>query len=189
MALDARVHCDCFEKGRLKKPPPFPDRVEVGPDGFINLRDPHTTREEEAFDVWWHREPCPHPGFVLIHRRLGNIGGILWIREVLEQVSKDPASEFPVLRTRVVHSGSHGGDWLTLEHVRALRDELGRLRDVDLSTVRLTKGEVVYTPTGTIDTSRPEPATKEDLDFVRDVFRRLEELIEVSLRVGKPICF
>jgi hypothetical protein len=189
MGLDAYILCDCFAAGRLKSPPPFPDRISLDETGDVELRPPSTLEEDLAFDDWRFNQACPHEGFILLRRRLGNLWGVQWIREMLHQISRDPGAEFPILRGRVVHSGSHGGDSLTLAQVSELRGELDRLRNRDLAGIRLSKGEFYHTPHGTVDKTAPEPSQAGDLEFIRGFLARLEELVTLSLKVGRPIRF
>jgi hypothetical protein len=189
MGLDAFVYCDCVEKGQLKSPPPFPEHFHVDPSGFPSLR---STDEgsERAHDAWEASSPCPHPSFKFLHRRLGNIAAIQWVRQALHQVSQDPQKEYPILRLKVVYSGSHAGDFLNLDEVRALKQELKALRTVDLVGIKLTQGELVFSPDGrTVDKTRWETAHEAEWEFLRGFFSKLEELVEASLNVGKPIAF
>jgi hypothetical protein len=184
MALNAHIFCDCFKEGRLRVPPPFPDRIFLDDQGEVTWRGPSTLEEDLEFDDWRFNKACPHSGFVLLEHRLGNIWGIQWIRETLQQISKDPAAEFPVLRLKVVHSGSHSGSHLTQEEVRVLGGELNRLREAELGELRLSKEN----PLPARAVVHP-PATAEDLAFVRGVFSKLEELVALSLKLGRPIAF
>jgi hypothetical protein len=189
MGLDAFVYCDCVEKGRLKSPPPFPELFHVDPSGFPSLRSTDEA-SERAHDAWEASSPCPHPYFNLLHHRLGNIAAIQWVRQALNQVFPDPEKEYPILRLKVVYSGSHGGDFLNLDEVRALKKELKALRSVDLAGIKLTQGELVFTPDGeTVDKTRWATAHEDEWAFLRGVFSKLEELVEASLSVGKPIAF
>jgi hypothetical protein len=189
MALNGFVCCDCVEKGRLKKPPPFPELFHVDPSGFPTLRSTDEEKER-THDEWEASGPCPHPYFKLLHHRLGNIAGIQWVRQALHQISRDPRKEYPVLLMKVVYSGSHCGDFLNLEEVRALDRELKALRKIDLAEIKLTQGELIFTPdAGTVDKTYWATAQEGEWAFLRGVFSSLEELVDASLSVGKPIAF
>lgn len=188
MGLDGFVYCDCVEKGRLKSPPPFPALFHVDPSGWPTLRSEDEEAERAHF-AWEETGPCPHRRFRLLSRRLGNITGIQWVREALQQLSPDPRKDFPVLLLKVVYDGSHGSDFLTVEEVRALKKELTTLQGIDLSGIKLTLGERIFTPRGTVDQTRWETAGEGELEFLRGVFFRLQELVDAALSVGKPIVF
>lgn len=63
---------------------------------------------------------------ILCHRRLNNIGGNAMVRE---QLSHFP-ERFPILLEKVVYSGTHCGDWLTIEQVRAVAPEVEAIRSM-----------------------------------------------------------
>ena len=159
MGLDAVVYCDCFERGRLRTPPRPEWGVHVDADGG---RSPTTQDLDEqiAFDVWDSRDACEHEGGFLLHHRLGNIALIGFFRQLLDgQVDR-----LPVIVTKIIHSGSHAGDSLSLEAVEQLEAELEALAQIH-------------------DNDR----TNEQ--FLRHFEQQLRELIQCSRKVGKPIVF
>ena len=102
-----------------------------------------------------------HEHFRLVEHWLGNVASIIGeLRRKLEQVSENYRSEYPILTTKVIYNGSHSGDFLVGEEVVRLRDEIARLRKVE---------------TAVGDSPRD------------DLFSKLEDLIEASLKVSKPI--
>ena len=47
--LQAYVFCDCYEKGRLYRPPPNPEIVAVLPNGDLGYYDDATLEQHDAF--------------------------------------------------------------------------------------------------------------------------------------------
>ena len=155
MGLDASVRCNCIKEGNAP-PHPFPELLafdETGEpilkgDGDIDLK------------LWqkhdkWYRDSCPHSG-CLVEKRLGNIPAVAYVRGYLENNS--PHS-FPLLLERVVHSGTHSGDWVAASEVPQLLTETRRLQG-------LTNDPLI-------------------LEFTNDVV----ELAEASIATGNPIVF
>lgn len=165
MGLDAWVWCDCVEKGRLRVPHPFPDLLCLdetgGPD--ISSQDPAII---ERHDEWLLRSPCEHNECTLMSHYLGNIGQIEHLRASLDALRPSAQATFPVLRTRVIHSGSHCGDFLPVSEVEKLKQEVTELRRLDFS---LLKADDAAQWTGFL--------------------QQLDDLIAASLSVGKPIVF
>lgn len=158
MSLHATVYCDCFERGRLRTPPRPEWKVYLDESG---ARFPGTDRLEEkiAFDQWtW--DACEHENGWLANHRLGNIAFIGWLRKVL-----DPHQDrLPVLREKVIYSGSHCCDWLTVPDVEQLGKELQALAQIHV----------------------PDPVREE---WLREFESQLRDLVECALRVHKPIVF
>ena len=129
MGLDARVHCDCFENGLISDAPPFADKVRLSEEGRPEIYIDDLS-SQMIFEEWAHSEPCPHGNFVVVRQRIGNIAmvGFLWERLVdLEETSQ---KTFPVLREKVLYSGTHCGDMLTVADVELLRAEVDDLRTI-----------------------------------------------------------
>lgn len=127
MSLDATVFCDCYEKGRLRTPPPSVS-IFVGLDGSLDP-DRGTLEEMLRFDEWRY-SACEHPHGILLHHRLGNISLIGLLRSELQRET----SRFPVLLGKVVYDGTHGGDCISVELVPELRKEIEALADFKCST-------------------------------------------------------
>lgn len=163
MSLNAVVYCDCIEKGRLKIPHPRPDLLFIDEMGApdISSTDP---LDMEAHDRWESLRPCQHKNFWLIERWLGNVSLIGTIRSLLKQYSSDPAHEYPELWSKVIYDGSHSGDFLSTDDVRQLSAEVVRLNGMDHILASGTTSLV-------------------------ELLRKLEELIQASLSVNKPISF
>ena len=73
-----------------------------------------------AWDTWRAQSACEHPKGQLLHHRLGNISLIGSLRAELQRESV----RFPILLGKVVHSGSHAGDYLPVGVVKNLQAEL-----------------------------------------------------------------
>ena len=143
-------------------PHPRPELLFIDDTGYPNIRsnDPH---DEDLHDRWEAQNPCLHGHFHLVEHWLGNVGSVGDIRDKLEQLSQNPSTEYPILTSRVVYSGSHSGDFLAGEEVVRLRDEVARLRKV----------------------------VKDSADAIQwnDFLSKLEDLVGGSLSVNKPISF
>ena len=170
MGLDACVYCDCVEKGRLRTPPPRADLIYIESDGSPELR----TDDLElsiAFDLWRNNSPCSHDQLCIAAHWLGNMSGIDRIRRTVRQIANqqlanEPGTIFPLLWTRVIYSGIHAGDFLTPQEAVQLGDELVQLKAHDLRQL-----------------------TPEDQEFVESFMAAMNELVEASKAVGKPISF
>jgi hypothetical protein len=121
MGLDARVYCNCYEIGKVKTPPPQPDLVYIDPSsGEVSLRWEKDGADQDRFFEWlssaWELGPSGH----LVYHRLGNIALICFLRELFQQTPE----RFPILLSKVVNNGIHGGDFLTLPDVEQLAAEM-----------------------------------------------------------------
>jgi hypothetical protein len=67
----------------------------------------------------------PQDRFYAIERRLGNLSGIAWLRETVGDLLRNPES---IVQSRVLYSGTHSGDSITLNELPRLRDEIGLLK-------------------------------------------------------------
>ena len=159
MGLDAVVYCDCFERGRLRTPPRPEWGVHVDTEGG---RSPATQDLDEqiAFDAWNSRDACAHEDGVLLHHRLGNITLIGLFRRLLS----GQADRLPVIVTKIIYSGTHAGDSLSLEAVEQLGTEVEALAQI-------------------------HDKDRENDRFLRDFEQQLRELVDCSREVGKPIVF
>jgi hypothetical protein len=161
MGLDAVVYCDCYEKGRLRTPPPEGAMFDVAPDGLLVCDDDQMPFEAVlAFDQWQAFSACAHERGVLLHHRLGNISLVALLRSELQ---REP-SYFPILLSKVLYSGTHCGDDLPIETMPALREELKLLAGFKCST-------------------------RKAADFMAHFGSQMSELAAAALSVGKPIVF
>ena len=65
--------------------------------------------------------------------RIGNISAVQWIRE---QIETRWASECPVILQSVLHNGTHSGDFIHLDHVRRIKQEIAAVDSADVSIPR-----------------------------------------------------
>jgi hypothetical protein len=166
MGLDAVVFCNCAEKGRLKKPHPYPNLLYIAPNGSPEIRSKNE-RQMEQHDGWM-RDACKHEGMMLDGDHLGSIGGIQFLRDILRRAVTAPARTFPVLWKKVIYSGSHTGDYLTAAKVKKLAIELDRLSRVDFARLEI------------------DPDNRRYIGEFRGILRRLTK---AALKIGKPIAF
>ena len=158
MGLDAFVFCDCYEKGRLKRKPPNPDLVHVLPNGDLECRS-KDSKVLERFDRW-RENACEHEAGMVAGDYLGNDSLIGSIREKLSRKRR----KFPTLFNRVIYSGTHCGDHLTVKMVAKLQVELDQLK-------------------------AHRSGNKELGREIQRLRRQLQKLVRVSLKIGKPIAF
>lgn len=159
MGLDAGVYCDCFERGRLKCPPPAGCSLSVDVSGML-LCGSDDLEVQIAFDDWLEHRACEHEHGWFIQHHLGNIGQIARLRHALELAPK----RFPLLLEKVIWSGSHCGDFVPAEEVHLLRPELRSLARFKCE----------------------DPDVAEDLKLFR---MQMNELIRVAIKLGRPIAF
>ncbi len=171
MGLDAQVFCDCIEKGRLRTPHPFPERlyVDVDEDGRPEVRVNDLPEAysvvEQAHDEWLLNSPCEHGKCVLVAHYLGNIGLVAALRGAVDLLLNDQ-TDVPVLRQKVIYSGIHCGDRLNRDQVELLAPELRELEQRDWSKLK-----------------------RHDAALLRDFITQMNELIAASRSVEKPIAF
>ena len=159
MGLDARVYCDCFERGRLASQPNPEWGVFVAPEGGRCERTGLPLEVAVEFDRW-NDGACQHKEGILIEQRIGNMWGVIELRQELERES----AAFPLLLAKVLYSGTHGGDWMNVQEVELMRHELEPLAHLHSS----------------------EPSTEA---YLREFEHIMRELTEAALRVQKPIVF
>jgi hypothetical protein len=80
MGLDAVVYCDCFERGRLREPPPPGCNLSVSDDGSL-LCGSEDLEVQLAFDQWQLERACEHELGVLLHHYIGNIALVAALRD------------------------------------------------------------------------------------------------------------
>jgi hypothetical protein len=159
MGLDAVVYCNCFETGRINSAPKPEWDTRVHPDGQRDVGENMTLEQMMEFDDW-SRTACEHPNGILVHHRLGNISAIGELRQALGR----NADAFPIILSKVIYSGSHGGDHLEVFEVELLKRELEPLTE--------------------LHTTDPD-----DEPFLRHFEHQLRDLIDWALRTKKPISF
>lgn len=160
MGLDAVVYCDCYEKGRTRRPPPQPELVYVDQNGQVSLEWDAVRADQNAFFDWL-KDACDHgPMGELVSHRLGNLGTIGTIRSLLA----DSGQDFSIFLTKVVHNGAHAGDWLSSSDVEQLGAEIQRLSTVHADD---ELGESI----------------------LRQFEQQMSELVAAAMRTQKPIAF
>jgi hypothetical protein len=159
MALDAAVYCDCFERGRLRRPPPAGCKLSVTDDGSL-LCGSDDLDVQMAFDAWCISDACEHNRGLLSAHRIGNIALVAALRSELQRRPE----QFPLLLSRVLYNGVHAGDFIAAAEVPRLCPEVAALAELH----------------------SPDPAMEQ---FLRDFAAQMAELVESAQRVGKPISF
>jgi len=160
VSLDATVYCDCYERGKVRTPPPQPEFIFVEDFGGLSLNCDQPEVNQNAFDHW-RATACEHgPWGELVSHRLGNIALIEFLRTLL---AAEP-SRFPILLAKVLYNGVHCGDFLSCADVDLLSVEVDRLKEVHAVQA--------------ID----EP-------HIRNFERQMRELVQAAQSVGKPIAF
>jgi hypothetical protein len=156
--LHAHVHCDCFEQGRIKSAPPYSALVYVGDDGALDVRSESGAVHADVY--YWREKACEHERGIMLSHCIGNISLVAALRMELER----HAEWFPVLLQQTVYNGIHAGDFLTLEDVRRVKEELRKLDGY-------------------------ECVDPENHAFINAFRRKMSELIECALALNKPIVF
>lgn len=158
MGLDASVYCDCMERGRLRTPPRPEWNVYIDDCGARSAK----TAELEALLAFdrWNVGACEHEDGMLLHHWLGNISAVGLIRATLSMYP----SQFPLILSKVVYSGTHAGDHLPVIRLAQLASEVEALSSVRPS----------------------EPLAAE---WIRDFEKKMTDLLTAANAVGKPIAF
>jgi hypothetical protein len=112
-----------------------------------------------AFTAWKLAKACLHQGMILVRHRLGNESSIEQIRAELAK----QARTIPILLNQVVYSGTHTCDWLPLQALPALTEELKNLE--------------------------PGPSQNSSADTLRIFKIQMAELVIAAQLAHKPICF
>ena len=159
MGLDACVYCNCFETGKIRKAPKPEWGAHVTKDGSLGTTCKNLDDQME-FDKWLSQEMCEHENGILVHHRIGNSALVGFLRYIL----KSNEDQFPIILGNVLYGGTHAGDYLDMEKVRALENELTSL-------------------------SQLHSDDPQDEEFLRVFERQMRDLVHCSLEVGKPICF
>jgi hypothetical protein len=131
----------------------------------IRSKDPAKIHEH---DNWMDLPPCKHEGMILADCSVGNMMFVPHLRDILSAVATKRGHACPVLLGKVLYSGTHCGDHLTLRDVGRLSNELDSLKGAKLSTAALSG---------------------EDAQQIATAMRDLRRLVKTSLAVIKPIAF
>lgn len=157
MGIDAHVNCNCYEEGKLLTLPPYPEIVCVEENGELACRDLNQFSE---FDEWLENHACEHRGGVALHYYLGNISLVAFLRKELE---KNP-DDFPQILAKVIYNGIHAGDYIPVDEVKVMQEEVARLSAV-------------------------HSEDSEDEKILRNFEKQMTELVQCSLQMKKPIVF
>jgi len=160
MGVDGYVACDCIEKGIARVPAAIAGLVKIDADTGSNYLDSMDKRFRQVYSQWRASKPCPHDGFMLMVQRLGSAAGIASFRKILADGLHDPTMEVRILWSKVLYSGVHSGDSLPVKSVARLQADLKVAQQL----------------------------AKDDPVFHR-FLKKLGDLVDASLRVGKPLSF
>jgi hypothetical protein len=183
VALDACVYCDCFERGRLVNPPPFGIEPMLDKDGSLSFE----TADDSlwvTFENWRSSEACEHARMKLVDHRLGNIALVALLRA---ELSRD-AESYPLLLGNVLYNGIHCGDFLPLEILPEVRDEVDRIsRHMVEKSNLLRRLQNIWPSIGR--GSRWQAPSERTSLYLQYFQKQMIELIDAAMIVGKPICF
>jgi hypothetical protein len=158
MALDAFVFCNCFETHNLRCDPPAGLAPEPEASGDLRCDAPDEAAWS-AFVDWKRNRACFHYGMILLRHRLGTPEQIDELRRELEP----HRNLFPILLRYVLYSGTHTCDWVPVNLLGKLSQE-----------VKLLEPE------------KARPALADALQLLKI---RMAELIIAAQHTNKPICF
>jgi hypothetical protein len=151
----------------LKVPHPFPRLLYILPNGCPEIRSKDEAQISKH-DEWMDLPPCRHESMMIDGDRLGTVAGIDSIYELCSEILKPPHPRCHVLMRKVIYSGSHCGDFLSVLQVKRLAAEVEQVRSLDLKSFGISS---------------------EDKKFIRSVMSKLARLAKVSLKIKKPIAF
>ena len=155
--LCAFVFCDCYEKGRLKRPPPNPEIVAVLPNGDLGYRTA-TPTQHEAF-VAWRAHACRHPEGRVTGGKLGHALPIDVVRDAFPPHRR----AFPIFVGKVLNCQPHTRfSHLTLKQVHKLKAELDRLKTLQSGDRKIAR----------------------ELPYLRG---QMNQLVRAALKFRKPI--
>ena len=132
MRLQAYVFCNCFEQGRVKRPPPNPELVELRPNGD-NLCCRCTPAQWQAYETW-RLHACRHLYGTVTGGELGH----RLPREDLHRAMLPHHRTFPLLVRKVLGCQPQTRySYLTLKQVAKLQLELARFKNFHLADRKL----------------------------------------------------
>ena len=157
MGVHASVYCNCYETGRLRIQPPRPDLIYVEDNGCLSTRG---LEDFKRFYAWLEGQPCDHEMGVAVFHPIGNIARVSFLREQLQK----ERDSFPLILSKVLYDGTHGGDFIPVEVVEDMRTEIAKLHHVHLV----------------------DPVEEGMFRLFED---QITELVRCSLEMRKPISF
>ena len=158
MSLEAWVFCDCFEKHRLREPPPAGCRLAVTPDGSLNCGSGDLF-VQTAFSKWLHDRACDHKDGCLTHCSIGNDNEIRALYELLGQFR----GRYSILRSQVLIGADRVESIVAPDQLSALRAEIFALADTSFR----------------VETDMVE--------LIQRFGLQMTELVECAIFAGKPI--
>ena len=159
MGLDASVYCNCFETGLLRTQPRDDFDVYVSKIGAIECGN-CDLEICMAFDTWRFNDACEHEDTILTHHYIGNTACVDRLREELHK----NAELFPIILEKIIYTGTHSGDHLTIDVVLKLELEVRMLPNLHCE----------------------EKRSQEVLDYF---YTQLLDLVECAKLMNKPIAF
>jgi hypothetical protein len=159
VALNAVVFCNCFEKGRLREPPPVGCRLAVVDDGSLVCGNGDFF-VQAAFANWLHDRACDHFDGRLVHLSLGDVEEIAALRAIL----KGTWTRCPTLFSRVLQYRTHESEVIAPHELGTLRAEVTALGDIHLQDREMER-------------------------LLRAFESRMAELLECAMFANKPIVF
>ena len=128
MRPQAYVFCGCYENGRVKRPPPHPEIVDVYTNGDVGCHHP-TPAQYQAF-LKWRYQACQHRDGLVTGGQLGHRLAV----EVIYRAMLPHRHTFPLFVRKVLGCKpqtrySH----LTIKQVEQLCFELARMKNFHLN--------------------------------------------------------
>jgi hypothetical protein len=139
----------------------------IASNGSPEIRSKDPAKVDEH-DKWMGLPPCKHEGMMLAGCSVGNMTSVPHLRDILSAVATKRGHDCPVLLGKVLYSGTHCGDHLTVSDVGRLSNELDSLKGAKLSAAALSG---------------------EDARQIATAMRDLRRLVKAALAVIKPIAF
>ena len=128
MKLQAYVFCNCFEQGRVKRPPPNPEIVGVLTNGDNRCFRP-TPAQYQAYESW-RLNACRHKYGTVTGGELGHRLPV----EVMHKAMLPHRRKFPLFVRKVLGCKPHTRfSHLTIKQVEQLQTELVRMKKFHLS--------------------------------------------------------
>lgn len=165
MGLDASVYCNCIETGKAKTLHPFPERLYVSIDGTPDMTDTEKLEDWLLHDEWLLRA-CEHESCELLHHRIGNISTVGFLRAIMQKLWSVPQNVCPIICDKIIYSGSHSGDFLSVEVLTPLKQELELVETQDFSILN-----------------------KKEIEYLKHFLQQMNELVHAALTMKKPIVF
>ena len=112
------------------------------------------------FYEWLENDACEHKRGEALCHYVGNIALVAFLREELRKAADD----FPLILGEVIYDGTHCGDYMSVDEVKKMREEVIRLQAV-------------------------HSGNPSDEKYLREFEKQMKELIAFSVEMEKPIVF